>query len=63
VPEPHPWNANPLPPREAVTYQLTVIGATATGKSMKALLELAAQLEKLGHAFVKFERIDPSTTP
>jgi hypothetical protein len=59
MPDPHPWNANPLPP--AVTYQLTVTGATATGKSMKALLELAAQLEKLGHAFVKFERIDPST--
>ena len=54
----HPWNRAPR--IEPSLYRLTVTkpDATATAPALKLLLELSAQLERLGHRFVKLERVE-----
>ena len=58
---PHPWNADPLPPPR---YQLTVVHrrnpdnqVVAQSGSREVLLQLAAQFAELNYDFLRLERL------
>jgi len=59
--DPHPWNADPLPPRR---FRLTIVHQRnkdneirAEAASMDPLLQLADQFSCLDYDFVRLERL------